>query len=336
MRRLLGLCLLALLVAVQAPAQAQSRVYHQAELDAMLAPVALYPDMLLSQILEATTHPQDLHQAAAWSRSQPHLRGDDALQAVEPMPWHPSVKALVAFPELLARMDESPRWVAELGEAFLYQEPHVLDTVQTLRQRAQASGALQSNEHQEVIQYADAVVVQPVRPHVVYVPYYNPYVVYGSWWWPAYRPVYWRPWPVHTTVIVTHRFASPPDHRRHRPPPRVRHEPLPRARLQDHVRKSEGVRPFVQSSPHGRPIVQSSPHARPFFDGAPRREQRAQPRAEPRREQRFEHRREARAGFEQRREARAERHRGDPRAESNRGGTRAEARQQRRQQGNFR
>ena len=186
--------LAALLVAVPLLAQAQQRTHSQPELDQMLAPIALYPDALLSQVLMAATYPDEVREAAAWSRANPGLQGDDAVRAVELQNWDPSVKSLVAFPQILARMAENPQWMQSLGDAFLAQEPHVMDTVQQLRRRAQAAGNLQSNEQLQVQQQGPAIVIQPASPQVVYVPYYDPYVVYGPWWWPAYRPVYWSPW----------------------------------------------------------------------------------------------------------------------------------------------
>jgi hypothetical protein len=217
MRRWIAAALLAVLAAWQAPAHAQPRVYSQAELDALLAPIALYPDPVLSDILVAATHPEELREAAAWSRANPRLAGEDAVRAVEPVPWHPSVKALVAFPELLARMDESPQWRTDLATAFLEQEPHVMDTVQGLRRRAQASGSLRPSDQYSVEQQGGSIAVYPVQPHVVYVPYYDPYVVYGPWWWPAYRPVFWRPWhPRHAVFVSAHTFSHKVDwHRRH-------------------------------------------------------------------------------------------------------------------------
>jgi uncharacterized protein DUF3300 len=208
MRRFILLLLFAALGALTAPAHSQSRVYSQPELDALLAPIALYPDPLLSNILEAATYPDDVRQAAAWLRANPQLTGEQAVRAAEPTLWPPSVKALLAFPDLLARMDESPQWTADLGGAFLIQEPQVMETVQGLRHRAQASGALQSTDQYSVQQQGQAIVVYPVQPQVIYAPYYNPYVVYGPWWWPAYRPVFWRPWHPRPAVFVSTTFYS--------------------------------------------------------------------------------------------------------------------------------
>lgn len=200
MRRLLRalMCLAILLTGGQAYAQ---RAFHQAELDALLAPIALYPDPLLGHVLNASVFPQDTLAAAAWSRANPHLQPDDALRAVDGQLWHPSVKALVAYPDVLARIAESPQWLYDLGHAYTGSYEYVNATVQQLRARAAASGHLQTNDYQRVYSDNQVIYVQPVYPQVVYAPYYNPLVVYGSWWWPHYRPVYWRPW-VHRPVVV--------------------------------------------------------------------------------------------------------------------------------------
>jgi len=190
--------LAALLLALPLFTQAQgtiSRTYTQAELDQMLAPVALYPDALLSQVLMAATYPDEVREAADWSRANPGLQGDEAVRAVQTANWDPSVQSLVAFPQILARMDENRAWTRSLGDAFLMQERHVMDTVQQLRRRAQAAGNLQSSEQMYVQQDGQAISIQPASPQYVYVPYYDPLVVYGPWWWPRYRPVVWAPWP---------------------------------------------------------------------------------------------------------------------------------------------
>ncbi len=179
------------------PAQA---AYSQAQLDQMLAPIALYPDALLSQILMAATYPLEVVQAARWSRANPALRGDDAVRAVEGQDWDPSVKSLVAFPDVLQRMDQNLQWTQALGDAFLAQEPQVMEEVQALRSRAQAAGQLYSDNHLRVADEAGMIAIEPVNPQVIYVPYYDPLVVYGGWWWPAYPPVAWAPWPGYVTL----------------------------------------------------------------------------------------------------------------------------------------
>ena len=170
-------------------------VFTQQELDQMLAPIALYPDSLLSQILMASTYPIETVQAARWSRANPNLTGDQAVQAVERNNWDPSVKSLVAFPHVLSMMDEKLDWMQRLGDAFLSQQQQMMDTVQDLRQKAQAAGNLRSNDIVRVEPQGQTIVIEQANPQVVYVPYYNPSVVYGPWWWADYPPVYWGPWP---------------------------------------------------------------------------------------------------------------------------------------------
>jgi len=177
--------------------------FTQAELDQMLAPIALYPDALLSQILMAATYPVEVVQAARWSRASPHLKGEDAVRAVEPMDWDPSVKSLVAFPQLLDRMNERIEWTERLGDAFVAQELQVMDTIQHLRQRADAAGNLGSSPEMHVVRDGGYILIEPASPHLVHVPYYDPIIVYGRWWWPAHRPVSWAPWPGHY-VRTTH------------------------------------------------------------------------------------------------------------------------------------
>ena len=253
MKRWIALVLLATLAALQLPAQAQPRVYNQAELDALLAPVALYPDAVLSNILVASTYPEDVRQAGEWSRANAQLTGEDAVRAAEPMPWHPSVKALVAFPDLLGRMNDSPQWVADLGAAFREQEPYVMDTVQRLRSRAQANGSLQSNDQYTVQQQGPSIAVYPAQPQVVYVPYYDPNIVYGTWWWPAYRPVFWRPWYPRPAVFVsTNFFVRTVDWRQ-----RQIVRPTFQGQIHQAARAIQQPQPVIQSHPQAQPYIQS-------------------------------------------------------------------------------
>jgi hypothetical protein len=194
--RLLGLLAALVLAFAQGGAQAQPAYsLSQQELDQMLAPIALYPDALLSQILMAATYPLEVADAARWSGARPGLSGDEAVRAAAAESWDPSVKSLVAFPQVLARMGENPQWTQALGDAFLDQQAEVMDAVQGLRRKAQEAGNLRSDERLSVVESGPRLLLQPFDPQVVYVPYYDPLVVYGSWWWPAYPPVYFRPWP---------------------------------------------------------------------------------------------------------------------------------------------
>jgi hypothetical protein len=166
----------------------------------MLAPIALYPDALLSQILLAATRPLEVVEAARWARANPGLQGGDAVRAAQQQPWDPSVQSLVAFPQLLARMDEKLEWTKALGDAFFVQEPVVMETIQELRRRARAAGHLAPDDRLRVYEDGQAIVIEPASPQVVYVPYYDPWVVYGPWWWSTYPPVAWAPWPGYVVV----------------------------------------------------------------------------------------------------------------------------------------
>jgi len=174
--------------------------FTDAEIDALLAPVALYPDSVLSHVLIAATVPEDVEDAAEWSRRHADLKGQAAVDAVAKKDWDPSVKALVAFPDVLERMDEDPEWTEDLGVAFLEQEATVMDRVQYLRDRADEAGTLDKIEHVRVVREREYIYLEPAVERVVYVPYYDPWYVYGAWWWPYYPPHHWAYWggyPVH-------------------------------------------------------------------------------------------------------------------------------------------
>lgn len=186
---------------------AQTPLSH-AQLDQLTAPVALYPDALLSQVLMAATYPADVASAAQWSKANASLSGDAATNAVSNQPWDPSVQSLVAFPSVMDMMGREPQWVQSLGDAFLAQPNDVMDSVQRLRRQAQQAGSLKTTEQQRVITQTTGgttvVQIEPVNPQVVYVPAYNPTVVYGAWPYPAYPPAYYPPPPgsVFATSLV--------------------------------------------------------------------------------------------------------------------------------------
>ncbi len=166
--------------------------FSEAQLDSLLAPVALYPDTVLSHVLIASTYPLEVVEADRWARNNTRYKGDDAVNAVDSRDWDPSVKALVAFPDILRRMSEDLDWTQQLGDAFLADEERVMDSVQKLRNRAYASGHLDKVEHVRVIREEKTIVIEPSVERVVYVPAYDTRVVYGNWWWPDYPPVYWN------------------------------------------------------------------------------------------------------------------------------------------------
>ncbi|MEM5340179.1 DUF3300 domain-containing protein [Paraburkholderia azotifigens] len=177
------------------------------EIEALVAPIALYPDSVLAQVLMASTYPLEIVHAARWVKANPNIKGDAAVKAVADQPWDTSVKSMVAFPQILEPMSDKLDWTQRLGDAFLAQQKEVFDAVQRLRARAQESGNLKSNEQQNVIvepapaggQAAMSTIVriEPANPQVIYVPAYNPTVVYGAWSYPAYPPYYWPPYPAY-------------------------------------------------------------------------------------------------------------------------------------------
>ena len=169
--------------------------FKQEELDQLLAPIALYEDSLLAQILMASTYPLEVVQATRWAKQNESLKGDALTTALEQQDWDPSVKSLVNFPQVLQMMSEKLDWTQKLGDAFLAQQKGVMDTVQNLRKKADAEGNLKTTKEQKVIveKETQTIVIESANPQVVYVPTYNPTVVYGPWWYPAYPPYYYYP-----------------------------------------------------------------------------------------------------------------------------------------------
>ncbi len=167
----------------------------QEKLDSLLAPIALYPDQLLAQTLMAATYPLDVVAAARFVKENKGLKGDALDKAVLEKNWDPSVQSLTAYPQVLEMMNDKLEWTQELGDAFLADQKRVMQTVQSLRQKAEAAGNLKSNEQQKVVKEQSIIIIEPAQPDVVYVPTYNPTVVYGTWWAPAYPPYYYPPPP---------------------------------------------------------------------------------------------------------------------------------------------
>lgn len=192
--------------AAPAPASASNAAtqatFSQEDLDRLLAPIALYPDALLAQILMASTYPLEVVQAARWSKANAKVSGKALENAMAGQNWDPAVKALTSVPEVLRQMNENLSWTQKLGDAFLAQQQQVMDTVQTLRAKADATGNLKSSEQQVVTTQTQGsqtiYVIESPQPEVIYVPTYNPSVVYGSWWYPTppyyvYPPAYVYP-----------------------------------------------------------------------------------------------------------------------------------------------
>jgi hypothetical protein len=178
----------------QAPAQTPSTPPYMQQtpeqLQQLVAPIALYPDSLLAQILAASTFPEQVVEGDRWVQSHPDLRGEALAQSVDQMPWDPSVKALVAFPSVLGNMDKNLSWTSSLGDAYYNQEQGIMDAVQVLRRGAQKAGSLNSTPQQTVITEGSDIQIEPVSPEIVYVPAYDPWNVYGDpiVAWPGWYP----------------------------------------------------------------------------------------------------------------------------------------------------
>jgi hypothetical protein len=190
----------------QQPQQQQQRLSDQ-ELQQLVAPIALYPDPLLAQILTASTYPLEVVMAARWSKDNPNLKGQDLENAMQNQPWDPSVKGLAAVPQVLAMMNDKLDWTQQLGEAFLAQADDITKAVQALRTKAEATGNLKTTKEQrvrrvaaspppsgEVVVVPEYIAIEPIEPDVIYVPIYDPVVIYGPGYWPAaYVPFFWYP-----------------------------------------------------------------------------------------------------------------------------------------------
>jgi len=167
------------------------------QIEALVAPIALYPDALLAQILMASSYPLEVVKAARWVKDNPKLTGSALESAMQQQPWDPSVKALTAVPQVLTMMNDRLDWTQQLGDAFLGQQEDVMVAVQVLRARAKAAGTLTTTAQQKVTTTTTGattvIVIESVQPSVVYVPVYNPTVIYGAWPYAAYPPVYWYP-----------------------------------------------------------------------------------------------------------------------------------------------
>jgi len=174
------------------PPDQSAQQYTPGQLEQLLAPIALYPDPLLAQILMAATYPLDVVQADRWLQAPNNapLKGNALTAALAQQPWDPSVKSLAAFPQILRMMDDKLDWTEQLGDAFLANQAAVMDSVQRLRQRAQAAGKLRSTPQETVTADGSAIEIEPPTPETVYVPVYEPAVVYGDWPWPLYPPFY--------------------------------------------------------------------------------------------------------------------------------------------------
>ena len=185
--------------AAQPAAADGKRAFTPQELDQMLAPIALYPDALLSQVLMAASYPLEIVEAARWSKANPALKGDAAVAAVKDQSWDASVISLVAFPSVLMQLNDHLDWTQKLGDAMISQQADVADSIQRLRAKATDAGNLKTGPQQTVTSQGTGadrtIVIAPANPDVIYVPAYNPSWAYGPWPYAAYPPIYYPPPP---------------------------------------------------------------------------------------------------------------------------------------------
>ena len=192
--------------AAAAPAGAADARLSADQLDALVAPIALYPDELLGQVLVASTYPLEIIQLQQWLVKNKGLKDKALMDAVAKQPWDPSIQGMAGLPEAVKRLADDIQWTTELGNAFLAQQGDVMDAVQRMRKKAQGTGALKTNEQQkvetQVIEQKQVIVVQQANPQVVYVPSYNPVVVYGPPVY-AYPPIYYPPPPPPGSLLLS-------------------------------------------------------------------------------------------------------------------------------------
>src|SRR4029079_9172925 len=178
------------------PADAET-TFSKEELEQLVAPIALYPDSLFAQVLMAATYPLDIGMADRWVKANPGIKDKALEDALQKQQWDPAVKSIVVFPQVRMMLSENVDWTQKLGDAFLAQEKDVMATAQALRAKAASEGNLKDSKEQKVItekvESTTIIKIEPTNPEVVYVPTYNPTVVYGAWPYPAYPPYYYYP-----------------------------------------------------------------------------------------------------------------------------------------------
>jgi hypothetical protein len=186
--------LVSTLVIFTSAAEQETPSFNDAELAQMLAPIALYPDSLLTHILIASTYPIEIIEAHRWLKKNANLNVNQKSELLEGVDWDASVKALIQFERVLGRLSEDLRWTQNLGDAFLQDEPRLLLSIQTLRKQAKRAGSLNKMDNMAIDYDGNNISILSREKDVVYVPYYDSRMVYGSWFWSAYPPVYWHPY----------------------------------------------------------------------------------------------------------------------------------------------
>lgn len=172
----------------------ETQTLSEAELAQMLAPIALYPDSLLTHILISSTYPLEIVEAHRWLKKNEGLSSEQAAQSVKDFDWDASVKALVPFERILGRLNDDLGWTQQLGDAFLQDEAKLLESIQALREQAKLAGNLDKMDNMDVSYEDNNIIIEPREKEIVYVPYYDTRMVYGDWYWSSYPPVYWTPY----------------------------------------------------------------------------------------------------------------------------------------------
>jgi len=189
-----------------ASADQQPAIIPASQLDSLVAPIALYPDPLISQVLVASTYPLEIIQLQQWLEKNENLKDKALVNEVSKQPWDPSIQAMAALPEVVKRLADDIQWTTDLGNAFLAQQSDVMDAIQRMREKAQGTGALKSNEQvrveTKVVENKTVIVIERASPEVVYVPSYNPVYVYGPPVYP-YPAIYYPPYPTGAVVAAT-------------------------------------------------------------------------------------------------------------------------------------
>jgi hypothetical protein len=178
--------------ALSASQEDEKAFLSEAELAQTLAPIALYPDTLLTHILIAATYPIEVIEAERWIKKQPTSTDAQRQSKAQNKGWDASIQALLAFPQVMAKLSDDLTWMQKLGDAFLQNEARVLASIQTLRQQAEQAGSLAAMDNVEIIKEQKIIIIEPAQPEIIYVPYYDTRLVYGQWYWAKYPPVYWH------------------------------------------------------------------------------------------------------------------------------------------------
>lgn len=249
----------------------------EAQLAQMLAPIALYPDSLLTHILIAATYPLEVVQARRWEQQHSQLDSEQKMQQAQQQDWDPSVMALVAFPTVLEKLNEDLEWTQELGEAFLQDEETVLASIQTLRHQADEANSFDDMDNMTVTRVEKQIIIEPARTEVVYVPYYDPRIVYGSWRWHAYPPVYWhypayahyrphRPIYWGPSVYINFNYFFGAVHWSHRRVVVVNHHKSHHYRKPHKIAYSQGSQRWKHKPAHRRGVAYKAPRVSHKYD----------------------------------------------------------------------